>query len=364
MKKHIFLLLIVLLAGLLSCGSDAAKDKSPNEIGFEDFQKQAIQALATLSCKQAFECPKFQDPPFVVQMSRAGTQENCVAKYGAVRPLNEAFVDQKLGIAAGRMEFNAANAARCLTVLETLGNDCQNMDDINQQIASVCGSSSGEGPFVGLRTPGQPCLSGDECTSGRCDRGNDSTCYGTCEPRVTPAGAGESCEAAECAPELLCVIEMEGSDAHYVCEPRHALKSGDTCHSNSARCPAGHLCSIEDDTCVAAQPGAGEGEECDLGLSICRPGMVCVTDTLDSPTTLGTCVRPTLRGEPCAFMFQCELGLYCTEMMASGTCEPQKTEGAACSGLPGECAVGLQCDNVTQKCKAGANKAACEVPEP
>lgn len=71
-----------------------SKDTTPSEVSFEDFQKHAIQSLATLSCKLAYECSKFQDPAFVVQMSRAGTQENCVANYDSILPLGDAFVDQ------------------------------------------------------------------------------------------------------------------------------------------------------------------------------------------------------------------------------------------------------------------------------
>jgi hypothetical protein len=222
-------------------------------------------------------------------------------------------------VAAGKVKYDGAQAGACLDAFATAFGSCRLSDPRVRQPAS-CAQT-----FVGTVPTGGACLVNEDCVSARCTF--PSCAVGTC-----CVGA---CDAA---------VAAEGSVA-----------VGGACMSTS-QCVAGAFCNFDvtAPTCVALKPA---GQAC-ASSEECVSGTACAVNG-NPATTVGACVKPPARGEPCTGLFTCDSGGdFCDP--ATRTCLARVAVGGACTPNTDDCVLYASCDATTSTCVArGAVGAPC-----
>jgi hypothetical protein len=283
--------------------------------------------------------------------------------------------------AAGTLGIDASKVDACLAAVKGLS--CLDLYLLDGGVPEAC-----RAVLVPEVEPGGAChsTSGVECVAGWCDV---TACNlpGTC---VAYAQLGQPCDVDRCAPGLVCaggtceelvvhragvgescnvlgVVCDEGLYCHYdtgtsasTCQPVAAV--GSDCSDDSRACPVGSLCRSTG-TAHLCVPVAAAGERCAPGLRMCQQGLSCAPD--DDAGLTGVCTAWPGVGGACGFTPQevvpCAQG-YCDEPLISrlaparlapsslavptttGTCQPFKALGDACSGaIGGECDLRATC---------------------
>lgn len=204
-------------------------------------------------------------------------------------------------IDAGRVQLDTAQAQLCLAAIGALSCDrtSGDLDMVFQRCLHV---------LHGTLAGGASCFLDEECISNQCSGSSTTdacvagTCVGDTPPATMPAELGMPC----------------------------TFETG---------CVEGAFCDYnETGTCVARR---NQGESCSSTRE-CAAGLGCVGDLPPF-----TCQPLPGLGEPCPYLICRDVGTYCS---ASGTCERVGLEGAACSGVVGECAPDYPCDTSTGTC--------------
>jgi len=304
-----------------------------------------LSSLQAALCKVNVSCGNLPDPSACqATMIADGTDYQTV----------------KVDIAAGKVRYDAAEAARCI----------QSFDALAQLYASGCTQSMRAGgppppsdcsrTFTGTVPNGGACFNSFQCSSQRC-MAADATCApshqccaGTCSPPQTILPAGADCVA---------------SSRDQICA------TGTVCAANPPSAPA---------KCMT--PSTVEGSPCSA-LGACAPPLFCQLDSSD-----GTCRRVAARGAPCVasgisapqacddLLDYCDRSTHvCTRRGAPGepcdpaqrtclgyaqclgsTCVALGSERAACEPTSGPGCLGdLECSPITKTCTLPTPASAC-----
>ncbi len=306
-------------------------------------------------CEVPQTCPNAATLSALRAVGRYATVDECLASaevtYSEIYRIAE-------GVAAGRIAYNADDAAKCLE------DSAQAMCD-GRWGRVLGGIPSCAGILSGTVAPGQTCASFWECDGGYCDT-QQPCATRTCVSYGTTCGAGECDTDTE-----YCERPAE------VCRPRKA--AGSTC--DYGQCQTGNFCTtVQGGTCAAwAAQGAGRacvidlacetslvcedsacaaptfgtrGDACSWkGAAGCEPGLVC---RVPEGGDVGVCGAPLLVGESCRTDSACAGGLHC-DVWNDDTCQPDKSDGAACQSF-------AQC--ASRSCPGGMGSAADGTCEP
>lgn len=284
-----------------------------------------------------------------------------------------------------------ADGAQCQSAVECVSNYCNSSTrtctphcytDRDCAAGEWCNNNSGSNSYcLPLKADGESCQGDEECVAQNC-RSNDK-----CGP---PPGLGDACVVGECYPAGHCsggvcvkgkapgeaCAALDECQAPYICREK-------TCQAMNLACRPGKLdegcaflrvcdeatwCDMSTGFVCKAKKAQGsscsQGSECAAGLTCvygnsggtCSPqlalGEACVqaTDCLAGLNcvrvaggTSSTCQAPPA-GNPCGYNEPCPSGFFCT---SRDFCEPQKPQGASCSGGSSseECADGLYCES-------------------
>jgi hypothetical protein len=228
-------------------------------------------------------------------------------------------------VAAGRLVYDADEAARCVARPEAIG--CYDAPFGGDACAHV---------LVGLVAQGGSCTTNLECADhATCDQAtcDAQCCLGTCgapqPPPIPPSyrALGDPCATTdECDPDAYC-----DPTNHCAALPAHA---GDPC---TFGCATGDLyCDVNDLSC---HPYARIGEPCSDAAPCSATYATCGAN--------GTCAPRPGAGDPCnSTTARCIPTTYCG---AAGVCIPRGTAGDACDG-GGEC--DIACDVPSGSCVA------------
>jgi hypothetical protein len=286
------------------------------------------------------------------------------------------FVDVGAALAGGRVTWDAAAAAQCVTSAWlpcALSPWPLNLHGHAMEFQLWRSPEACRRILLPAVAPGGACVrpvllgvSADECAGGTCsfDRfaaadcpGPDCAlvCPGTCVARppgwLEDAGdVGEPCAILhECRGDLYC---REGT-----CAPR-SIPVGGACVGGG--CVPGSACA--DGTCL---PRGGAGEWCNNERQ-CQPGLWCrpPPPRFGEPPAPSTCVPLAGAGEACGDdvldsgewveQSRCDFGLYCRilrgERLERGVCGPPPRRGEPCAwgaahqnDRTGACGPGLRC---------------------
>lgn len=372
MRIHRLVLLGLFLA-IGGCGGDndtsPEPESPPPPVDAQDF----LSAYANAACSRFERC--FLTAPYWV--------EQC--KSDMIAQLGESPAD---AVAAGRMEYNADEAGKCIAGVENL--DCL-ADTVSDATLAACFAA-----MKGKVAEGQPCFAVFECEHGACPAIAEDACPTVC-PAVAQAGdtcsliAGPYCDARA---GLKCsggsCITPGGLDAS--CKDNYGCKSGFVCWSatnkciplrgegegcaTDASCAPGLYCIAEGDEGGICEPRIKEGGPCSTNAEEnnaafrfvqCADGLLCKGAGLQNDGTpiAGTCQRPSSEGEACLaepaglqlHLSGCLDGLYCP----AGTCESLPDTGACAPHSA--CLHGVSyCDQATSMCTPlGANGDTCTI---
>lgn len=243
------------------------------------------------------------------------------------------------GIADGRVRFDEAAAATCLSRLDTIA--CGDLDFV------TC-----PGVLTGLGQPDASCFGSDtECAADLyCD--SSMTCPGRCRPSAavgeTPV-SGQPCVdgayvydgrcaarvavGGSCAPGGAEAVDRECVDDAF-CE-----QAGKTCEAKHA---AGAACGSYFECRGVLQCNQGRCGGLSPVDTACDDSALCKSDLRCGDA--GVCVSRGGAGAACApETDECTLAFFCDS--STGTCTPYRSEGEACTFVGGECgfASGLFC---------------------
>ncbi len=265
------------------------------------------------------------------------------------------------GVAAGRVAYDPAAAARCLREAvscgdgESKGTACAEVLRGLVQSGGVCHEigdcTSGfcvkrkltdeTGTCVAKLTAGSPCEHFWDCPGAL-----DLHCIGgTCQP--PPTRAGERCEYTCMTEGLWCDKDAKPP----VCRP--AIGQGGSCKPDELQqCRQGLACQQSRAGFRCAAPAQQE-EACDPERinDDCGRGLFCVPVAGG-----GRCLARAELGEPCAGDGQCPFSeAYCAGSTATkpGRCEALPIDGEPCAGrrvFGGRCRMPFVCDVVRQVC--------------
>ncbi len=169
----------------LGCGGGSGSGSVPlDELGTE---------LTAVSCAQIFECCTAAE---IVEDFGFFDEADCVAKLGVLIG-QEVQAETEAAVAAGKMTYNADNAAECLALTESAS--CATYNDDSP---SVCDQIT-----TGLVAADAACDDDAECVSGYCEGDADQT-PGQCK---TMPGLGELCPDFTCADGNYCEFASESS---------------------------------------------------------------------------------------------------------------------------------------------------------
>ncbi|HFE44508.1 MAG TPA: hypothetical protein ENJ18_03295 [Nannocystis exedens] len=253
-------------------------------------------------------------------------------------------------IDAGRVDYDAAKARRCIRAIK----DLKCTTDEEEALAAaeeLCAEV-----MTGQVAPDEPCLRDVECVGtrsqcafipGSCS-GDTSCCPGLCRYIKDDVGIGEKCSAAAfCAEDLDCVTG-EGGESR--CRERPG--EGEKCPLG--RCAEGLSCSWEESEsyCRRLVP---IGEPCVSGLSCdggwCNENGICakyggIGDPCEWDCRQGKlvcddykCSEPAKIGDDCSER-KCIGYAHCVDDI----CIEYKSSGEDCSGGRDVCYEGLSCD--------------------
>lgn len=302
---------------VVACGDDDAKVPAANEDGGAEGEggtptegdSDAVAYAKTL-CAYYEACNTN-----LYRGQLGGTQESCLE---LVLPVTQASLD------SDGNEVTRTGLDRCL---DAIGPTCDRPIEALEECT-----------FKGAHPNGHACSFAGQCSSGSCFQEPGESC-GVC---TAIAGAGESCESAECAAGLMC------SGLKKCAEP-----AGENASCGDST-PCRRLLVCAQGVCTAR---GTLGASCDPAVG-CVDGLDCADDGSGSGPT--TC-RPTIfaaLGAPCGRVLgstretRCEGG-SCARAQpgdAEGTCVAFLEPGATCAGGGPECAVFSSC--IEGKCVA------------
>ncbi len=319
------------------------------------FAAKSIEAL----CGAVANCGGLESE-FETALILAKSADNCEAAWASV---DDEFAAEYLGdvksieasIKAGRITVDATALDDCFEAAKTT---CARAGEF------VC--SEGFTPTV---ANGAACTIDEECVSGECEKVVDA-CGGTCaDDTVEPANE---------------VVLVTGDDP---CGEENVVV-GDDEYSRVHVCPAGEVCSgdteeeieVPNGTCVTGAakgdgcdgeicgPGliclgvcaeivlAGNGEDCDVGISASGPPegesiRLCDwTEGLDCIEGECAPISDGNEGSPCRRSFKCDDGFFCDSILEEPVCTVKRAVDGDCYE-DRECLSGY-CNDDTEKCVA------------
>ncbi|WP_242343762.1 hypothetical protein [Anaeromyxobacter terrae] len=270
----------------------------------------------------------------------AGKFQSCyhVTPAAAAAELDASYCRAQQAFAdAGRLSYDAAQAARCLAEMQTAS--CDQLWFWDDPGAPSCASV-----FAGHTSSGSACAVSEECAGGRCTAWT-ADCSGTC---VAWLAAGEACDAdpSGCGPGLACDAAQVparcaapiyagagqpcgafGCDVGLWCDAGtcRAKTSTGSCTGGAEACVAGSICMAAGPVDALCVPLVGVGDACGT-TALCGPGSHCATS--------GRCEADPGPGQPCA------VSLWTDGCAASwcdaGTCRGYVAAGGACTD-PAQC---------------------------
>lgn len=335
-------------------GGQSGDDGGPTDTEYP-FAEKSIEAL----CGQVANCGGLESE-FETALILAKSADNCEAAWASV---DDEFAAQYLGDVKS---IEASIKAGRITV------DVTALDDCFEAAKTTCGGG-GEFRCAEALTPtvanGAACTNDAECMSGDCEKVVDA-CGGTC-----------SNQAAEPDDE---VVFATGGDP---CG-EETVVVGDDEQIRDHICPAGQVCAGDEEeevrvpngTCVngvakgeacdgeICGPGliclgvcaeivlAGNGEDCDVGISSSGPPegesiRLCDwTEGLDCIEGECAPISDGNEGSPCRRSFKCDDGLYCDSSLEEPACAAKRAVDGDCNE-DRECLSGY-CNDDTEKCVA------------
>lgn len=223
-------------------------------------------------------------------------------------------------IDAGRIDYNGAQASRCVRAIKKL--KCERGEDEDDVLAAC------QGILSGAVEPDQPCMIAAECVGERSLCGVDPNCSGECcvgECRFIP---GPAAEGEPCDPGSECVAGTFCDFVAGICA--RLPEAGQSC-SASFECADGSICDGE--ICVAR---GDVGAECEYD-GACTPENYC------SPA--GTCAARAKRGEPCDMEAGDRSCLEGDTICYEGECVRLLAPGEACGDFARPCVAYAHCAN-------------------
>jgi hypothetical protein len=336
----------IVIAPLCGCGGSSSGETAT---------EPQVSATVTEFCRSAVEAiVRYESRCFggSVEMWRAIFESlNCDATAASA--------------AAGRLAYDPARAAACLSQLEQAS--CTNSTDSVDCAQAVVGQANPGGACNDLHTVFSECAPGSYCDAAA------YACGGTCR-QYAPAGGSCALPATgtrvRCAPHTscdtttnICVADAAegqpcgscvttqycdragadgGTSVSGVCRPRQTSGACPT----GVECQTGYTCSTANGakTCVRWK---FTGEACIIGQNECYPLTYCGADgrcSADGAPGGASCGKQA-NGET----VRCARGFFCA---SNSTCQPQKPPGSVCTTLEyGACAgANGHCDASTSKC--------------
>jgi len=318
-------LLALILVAAAACKSGGGTNGAQALASPQAFQ----DALDATSCATAIRCG-------VLGASEATTCASNAASARQAFPSPYSVTD---AVKAGRLTYDPASAARCLSALGSA--PCT----ANALLTRVADCDAVFTPVVAV---GSQCFSSGECVGGYCDA--PEGCAGTCRAHLA---TGANCaNATQCDP---------GTD---FCDPGSEScttlpVAGASC-SGEGSCGPALFCVVSgSNTTGACQSAGSAGDVCrplTLAGSTCSPGLYC--DTTASPAV---CAARLGQGSTCASDAACSDTLACVGLTldpasgavtASGKCGPLLDVGSACDPNVDStgCPFYQKCDSSTRRC--------------
>ncbi len=339
------------------CGDNTSENNNDNNtpITFEEYAKQAPTILVESMCDSVFSCPEKQSLETMLVVGRFKNKADCVAQLpGQIWGQQELLATERKSIAAGRTEFNAEQAKKCIATVKNNSTQCNSFDYLLTNPPAEC-----EAIFTPKIEENAPCASNNECITNNCVHGNQNECFGRCAPAIVPIKEGQECNITGCEPGLHCIAKSTTDDQH-ICIKEGSRKLGERC-SNSQHVCEGNLTCNSKDVCAERPPILKNGESCEVTKTICAPGLACTNLKADAT---GTCAPPKSIDDPCINAIECQVDLYCTGTAAApGKCATKKNAGEACT-KSNQCQPTLSCDfDATKTCIAEKkDDKTCEIP--
>jgi hypothetical protein len=234
-------------------------------------------------------------------------------------------------VAAGRLQYLAAEGARCVNDLAS--GSCEDTP-------LSCGTA-----FAGLTPPDGGCFTAIECNAGGfCDL-YDDRCPHHCAPWTA---LGDSCDNffRRCDPTAAVCDEPDAGAGTSVCLPKK--DAGAWC-SRFDGC--GNDMSCLNNACVQRVAGIGEACAVNSGYPFCTEENFCRQDPpVNGVRPPGTCQRRAGLGGTCTGPGSCLPSLRCSTLITTGTCLRKAGFHAGCIAYD-DCEDGLYCDAKSQQCE-------------
>lgn len=271
------LALVTFSAGLITagCGTDTKSQTSTGTPAQTVPLENAGTEMAKVFCGIVFSCCDSTEMMDVLGdfTPAPTTQAECDAAAKSVVE-QEIFTDLKAAVAAGRLEYDAAQAATCFAKVD---GQCSLLKDTIFGNEPEC-----KKVFVGKVVDGGACAQSNECavSGSTCIGAMDAT-LGKCEP---PVKEGQPCPNYNCATGLTC-----STDAMPICIAPRA--DGAACGTDS-ECIS-NFCDFANAKCSAKK---ANGEACD-SPSACKDGWC--------DTNMNLCMAKKALGEACMSYDEC-----------------------------------------------------------
>ncbi len=319
-------------------GCPAATSPSTSPPTAEDFYERVEDAYVRAFCEETYGCPLAENPDTLTFVSRFGSVQGCrealSGQYGGV-----GLEEVQTSLDAGRIVYDAEQAAKCLDALDTYLASKDPCEPFNNLELEECG-----GVVEGQLAVGANCTDDGDCVGDSTCSNVPDQCYGTCQE------SGE-CGDVVCAASEYCEESIGAGE----CRPKRAL--GEACTSD-AECVASSAYS----GCLKPSPEADEGV-CTRYRSVHAEGFCGGEDSYCIHThTCGgdqTCapLAPSRtfveRGGACdPVENQCELGIVCTDWS-----EPRTPPSSPILGLLFVvCVTYARCDTLKESQTGGSHE--------
>jgi hypothetical protein len=230
----------------------------------------------------------------------------------------EVCMNWQSGITAGRIKYDATQAAACASSSSAL--DCLALRTGQFAFPAAC-----QAAIQGTVAEGGVCFTDVDCAgAGKCEQASACTA-GTCVA-ATSIPAGERCQ-----PTKACVVGYRCVAGTCMPALPPPLGLGQSCVGDpfSVHCDAGLGCDGRSLVCARLIPVAGH---CLQFQDLCEAFSYC-------SSTTGTCVTPPAAGDACGSITSsseavpCQVGNRCKLAANSGigTCVAQAAVGGACT---------------------------------
>ncbi|MEP6863531.1 MAG: hypothetical protein ABJE66_23100 [Deltaproteobacteria bacterium] len=318
------LVLVVLVLGAASCGSDSGS------IAIDDLDN----ALISRYCATYVQCGVMPD------------EATCEAYFAKLFNSDQNLVD---AVKAGKVTYHGDKAAQCL---DEVGGSCDRTALLgNRSSSTACAEV-----YDGTVAADGPCALDQECISQVCTKtacAANTCCQGTCMGGTKPTlgGVGATCASDSDCTDSFCNVTSKVCVAY--------LADGTTCTSSS-QCQSA-ACNQTCQALVADGAACTTSSQCKDIADSCNSQHVCskgaargaaCTTTNDCAaidrcdTTMHCAARP-VRGGACTTSFDCFDDSYCD---ATNTCAAQLANGGACKSNS-DC-TSRYCDSTTMMCAA------------